>query len=259
VVNRNRRAWLSECQSNPNETTQKKPDLTISRILAWADEYHRTEGRWPIRKSGRIPLTDENWGAIHAALVKGSRGLSPGRGLPELLRIHRGVRNRLNAPPLTEERIVRLATAHFRRTGRWPTYESGPIEEVPGETWNAISNALRHGLRGLRGGTTLSDFLQSHDLQRNRLRLPTFTVKQVLAWAEAYYQRHGRWPSKSSGQIEQAPLETWEAVNGALRRGARGLPGGLSLPRFLYFHRGVPLKVAFHKVPRSPCCSRSMD
>jgi hypothetical protein len=64
------------------------------------------------------------------------------------------------------------------------------------------------------------------------------TAEQILAWAEAHYARTGRWPTAASGPLTEAPGLTWNAVQIALRRGRRGLPGGSSLARLLRRHRG---------------------
>jgi hypothetical protein len=37
-------------------------------------------------------------------------------------------------------------------------------------------------------------------------------VAQVLAWADAYHRRTGRWPGVLSGPIAGAPSERWAAV-----------------------------------------------
>jgi hypothetical protein len=58
-------------------------------------------------------------------------------------------------------------------------------------------------------------------------------VADILAWAEAHYQRVGAWPTARSGPIVGAPGETWAAVAAALRKGLRGLPGGDTLGRLL--------------------------
>jgi DNA-binding CsgD family transcriptional regulator len=42
--------------------------------------------------------------------------------------------------------------------------------------------------------------------------------------------------------VAGAPGESWRAVDQALRRGCRGLPGGGSLARMLRRARGVPLR-----------------
>ena len=64
------------------------------------------------------------------------------------------------------------------------------------------------------------------------------TAKQILAWADAYHSRHGRWPTNVSGTIPESG-DSWHAVNSALRGGWRGLPGGSSLLIHLRKHRGV--------------------
>ena len=53
---------------------------------------------------------------------------------------------------------------------------------------------------------------------------PPLRIKRILAWADAHYQRTGRWPSQTSGPIAEAPGETWLAVHTALRVGLRGQP-----------------------------------
>jgi hypothetical protein len=64
------------------------------------------------------------------------------------------------------------------------------------------------------------------------------TVELILGWADAHRARDGRWPQAGSGPVAGAPGETWEAVNRALMRGSRGLPGGSSLASLLAEHRG---------------------
>jgi hypothetical protein len=64
------------------------------------------------------------------------------------------------------------------------------------------------------------------------------TVATVLEWADAHHKRTGRWPHVRSGPVAGAPGQTWGAVNRALARGSRGLPGGSSLARLLGEKRG---------------------
>jgi hypothetical protein len=66
-----------------------------------------------------------------------------------------------------------------------------------------------------------------------------FTESQILAWADVWHARTGRWPTQRSGPIPEAPGETWIRVDDALERGLRGLAGGSSLPRLLQAHRGM--------------------
>jgi hypothetical protein len=63
------------------------------------------------------------------------------------------------APRLTERQIMIWARAYRVRTGRWPGARSGPIAGAPGETWNAVYQALYVRLRGLSGVMTLAKLL----------------------------------------------------------------------------------------------------
>jgi hypothetical protein len=216
------------------------PPLTEEQILAWADQWHQSTGTWPTRKSGTIPDSGgETWDSIEQALRKGVRGLPGGSSLAQLLAQHRGVRNRKNLPPLTEQIILQWADADFRRHGEWPTAHSGPITDAPGETWLAADMALRKGLRGLPGGSSLALLLAEHRGVRNKSALPDLTIEQILSWADAWHQRTGQWPHAESGAIPEALGETWGAVNQALKGGLRGLPGGSSLTKLLALKRGV--------------------
>jgi hypothetical protein len=135
--------------------------------------------------------------------------------------------------------ILGWADAFHERAGRWPRRESGYIPGALGEKWSAVNSALRAGLRGLPGGSSLSRLLAEYRGVRNPKGLPPYTVEQILAWADAHRERTGQWPTLLSGPILEAPGETWHAVHAALSNGKRGLPGGSSLARLLAAERGV--------------------
>lgn len=216
------------------------PNLSVPGILGWAEAFHERMGSWPNQESG--PIQDapgETWMAVDMALKRGSRGLSGSTSLAELLAIERGVRNRINLPPLTRKQILAWADAHFRRTGKWPTLHSGKIEEAPDETWAAMEAALNQGSRGLRPGRSLARLLAKHRGRRNIQDLPPLTIKKILAWADAHHARTGRWPNTKSGTVTDAPDENWRWIDHALRAGQRGLQGGTSLPQILARKRGV--------------------
>jgi hypothetical protein len=215
------------------------PPLTEERILAWADAHHARTGRWPRLDSGAISdAPGETWAAIHAALSKGSRGLPGGSSLARLLARERGVRNPKGLPPLTEEQILAWADAHRARTEKWPHTGSGPVPDAPGETWPNLEAALREGHRGLPGGTTLARLLTARRGVRNHMGAPPLTEAQILAWAEAHRARTGRWPTSKAGPVQEAPGETWSALNAALQIGSRGLPGGTTLSRLSWEGHG---------------------
>jgi hypothetical protein len=81
--------------------------------------------------------------AVKAALRNGGRGLPKGLSIPRLLAQHRGVRNRMALPRLSVRQILNWADQHHRRTGMWPSLDSGPIIETNGENWRAVDVALR--------------------------------------------------------------------------------------------------------------------
>jgi hypothetical protein len=144
------------------------PPLTVRQILSWADAFHDRTGRWPQLNSGWIGGgAKTTWSAVDTALRDGCRGLRCGSSLAELLARRRGVRIRPRPPRLTVSEILAWAQVHRQRTGRWPTQHSGSVADVPGETWNAIEQALWNGVRGLTGKTTLSRLLHE------RLGVPT--------------------------------------------------------------------------------------
>jgi hypothetical protein len=222
---------------------QAAPKLTRREILAWADAHYARTGQWPTPSSGQVrEAPDETWTAIDLALHRGTRGLTKGgSSLRKLLAKHRGVRHRGTLPHLTVAKILRWADAHHRRTGRWPAVKSGPIPASGGETWTAVDSALRVGIRGLPGGSSIAQLLEQHRNVRNVNQPPHLTLHQILAWADAHHAHTGRWPIRDSGRVREAPEETWTGIDLALRRGSRGLIlDGSSLAKLLAKYRGVP-------------------
>jgi hypothetical protein len=146
------------------ENHMRLPPLDEQQILAWADAYFASHGKWPTARSGPIPRTRENWSAVASAIKAGGRGLRQASSLAALLAKRRGARNHTCPPPLNEQQILKWANVHFKTTGRWPSHQSGPIAKSPGETWCAVDQALRKGRRGLQGGSSLARLLQKHGL-----------------------------------------------------------------------------------------------
>src|SRR5262249_26817957 len=167
------------------------------------------------------------------------RGLPAGSSLARLLAERRGVRNTHNLPPLTVEQILAWADAHHQRTSTWPTGRSGKIPESSGDKWSAVNAALQQGNRGLPGGSSLAQLLAQHRGVCNRSGLPSLSEEQILTWADLHQARNGTWPSSYAGPVADAPGERWLAIDGALSKGRRGLPGGTSLALLLAEKRGV--------------------
>jgi hypothetical protein len=219
---------------------QALPDLNEQQILVWADAYHDQKGKWPNAKSGLIEgAPDETWANVNQSLGKTLRGLPGGSSLAQLLAKHRGVRNIQNLPAFSEEVVLGWADAYHEREGRWPSHDSGAIQEAPGETWGAVDKAMTKGRRGFDVKTSLAQFLAEHRGVRNTNNLQELTVEQILAWADAHHERIAAWPIAESGPVLDAPGEKWANIDCALAQGLRGLPGGSSLAKLLAKHRGV--------------------
>ena len=134
-------------------------------------------------------------------------------------------------PQLTVEKILAWADEHYRVNGSWPHQQSGEVVGVPGQSWVAVDAALRHGRRGLIGGSSLARLLAECRGVCNPKGRPVLTVETILKWADRYYATNRSWPNASSGTVVGQRHETWARVDCALREGIRGLPGSSSLAK----------------------------
>jgi pyrroloquinoline quinone (PQQ) biosynthesis protein C len=219
----------------------QSPGLTEEQILEWGDNYHQRAGTWPTTTS--VPVAEGiqiAWSGIDNALVKGLHGLPGGSSLARLWAARRGHRNKSQLPDLTEEQILAWADNYFETTQSWPKINSGAIPGTTAANWQAVDNALRQGMRGLPGGSSLPQLLASRRGIRYVRNLPRLSEGQILAWADDHYQRTGRWPTVSAGSVLAATQENWATLSAALTVGNRGLPGGSSLAQLLSRERGVP-------------------
>jgi hypothetical protein len=200
-----------------------KPNLTEAWIRERAEAHRVRHGALPTSLSG--PVEDapaEAWVYIDHALRYGGRGLPGGSSLCEVL----GTRK----PYLTEAWIREMMEKHWRREGRWPTTKSGRVADAPDETWQGIDTALQYGYRGLPGGSSL------RKLRGCRAKIE-LSEALIIAWAVAHHEQTGHWPVQKTGPVFGVQWENWGAIDNALVKGLRGLPGGSSLSRLL-----APLK-----------------
>lgn len=65
---------------------------------------------------------------------------------------------------------------------------------------------------------------------------PQLTEELIVTWACEHATLTGAIPTKRSGRLLNVSGETWAAIDVALRRGARGLSGGITLSRLLASH-----------------------
>jgi hypothetical protein len=142
--------------------------------------------------------------------------------------------------PLRVSAILEWADVHHQRTGKWPEVLSGRIADSPtDDTWNAVHQALKKGLRGMPGNETLAHFLYRHRGVAKVRYASELRIEDILKWADAHFARTGTWPISRSGMIANSGGERWSGVHSALENGHRGLPGGDSLARLLSRYRGV--------------------
>lgn len=223
--------------------------LDEETIFRWAQAHHERTGKWPTSKGGSIEeAPGETWSAVAAALRDGRRGLPGGSTLAEVLADHGVTGSKAGRPASTlrPAEIMAWADSFFATHGHWPYPGSGAVRESPKTTWNAIDSALRTGGRGLKGNSSLARFLKEHGgvagggKGRSYRTHPTrlLDMEQIMAWAREHRERTGEWPKIQSGQILSAGI-TWQAVDTALKKGHRGLPGGSSLVKLFGDRRKV--------------------
>jgi hypothetical protein len=213
--------------------------LSPETVLAWADAHFATWGQWPRAGTGPVAAAPYRitWSMVNYDLRKGKRGL-PGRSsLSQFLHEHgreqRFRPGRRSGRASGLEQILAWADAHHAATGWWPSSACGRSPADPnGVNWTSLAVAVQAGRCGFPKGTALWRVLAEHDRTARRL----LSVDQILAWADAHHAASGGWPISTSGRIAGTVDESWNRVDVALRRGARGLRWGSSLSRLLDEH-----------------------
>ena len=209
------------------------PELTGQQILKWADAFHKRRKRWPGRDSGIV--TDEpslTWGTIDRYIKRGVVRHKSAKTLSDLLSKARDVWDARGKPELSDQLILKWVQDHRRITGQWPVTSSGRVKTAANESWIALDMALRNGVRGLKGGTTLLKLVTKHRHRIGDPDIAPISEAQIRRWAAAYRRRTGRNPTRKSGKVAGANL-TWGAIDAMLARGKRGLKGGRSLANLL--------------------------
>ena len=188
------------------------PLLTEEEILGWADAHHANETLARRQFGSSVRCAEEIWSHLNTALERGHRGLPGGTTIARLLFERRGIRSSKHLPPLKFSEILGWADAFHARTGRWPTVDSGAINEAPGENWHAVHFALQCGTRDLPRGWSLPRLFARERGVHSKAHRPRLTLPEILRWADGHHERHGAWPISRSGLIPEAPGETWNCV-----------------------------------------------
>jgi len=147
------------------------PHLTVEQITSWAEAHFAANGEFPTASSGVVgSRKDETWRGIDTALRRGLRGLPGGDSLPGLLKRQGKHRKVYTRPKLSIGEVLAWADDHYALTGKWPTRTSGIIPGSPAVAWSSVDRALRHGLRSLPGGGSLSKLLTERRGYKSRER-----------------------------------------------------------------------------------------
>ncbi len=129
-----------------------------------------------------------------------------------------------------------------RRYLRWIGRQLGFRRPADWYRIRAEDLIFRHGNRLVqlypsRFYDLMGEFLPQLDWDCAAPRRP-LSVQQVLAWADAHYRKHGKWPTSTSGTVP-GTVRTWLAIDKNLKDGKCGLPAAGSLARLLEKQRGV--------------------
>jgi superfamily II DNA or RNA helicase len=155
-------ALLREHGRNAESNRALRLKLTKEKILELLRDYHERTGEWPgeLTKDPELEKTGLNWRKVDRALREGARGLPGSSSIAKLLAAELGVRNGNRPGKLRESQIRAWALAYKKKTGEWPSRDSGDVDGAPGEKWANIHQALRTGKRGLQSGMTLKQFIE---------------------------------------------------------------------------------------------------
>ena len=197
-----------------------KKNLSIQLIISWAKHHYQETNSWPTYESGVVLAEpSENWGAIRSNLVAGGRGLPSGLSIEKVLTNELGIVGVRSGKNLTEELVIRLAKAHFELTEVYPHEKSTWILDGS-DSWAAISAALREGLRGLPGGTSLAQLLDKAGLKANSADRSYPSLMEIIKAAEEFKElNNGNLPSRESGVFPNYLDLTWGKIDAGLKRG----------------------------------------
>ena len=205
--------------------------IRIEQILEWADAHYAKHGKWPVSSLGGIPGTGQTWVSIDSCLRYGCRGLPGGNSWRGCLR------NTVVSVP-DKGRVYPMSRFWRGPTRTLPLRENGLLNhpdrsQVRGRLGVPSPLPWRGPVAGYDEGTHWRDCWRSGAVCGTTSAFRNWLSSGYLAWAEAHHKATGRWPACRSGPIAQSSAETWMAIEQALRKGSRGLPGGSSLAKLL--------------------------
>lgn len=136
-----------------------KSRLSTAKLEQRISAHFKLTCSWPSARSGSVIGGEEGdtWSGYNQCLRLGYRGFKKGSSLASFLEERFGVINQKRRPQLTIEFIKTRMTEYFIKTGRYPHAALKCVDGGhKGDTWGAYDAALRHGARGLPGGSSLT-------------------------------------------------------------------------------------------------------
>ncbi|MBN8521251.1 MAG: hypothetical protein J0L77_05060 [Alphaproteobacteria bacterium] len=227
-------------------------DFDLGTIRETILKTRQQTGRWPTQKSGLVKHGPYANGritflALGKALSVGSRGLTGGSSLPQECEYvsNQFKLNYVNVLKQSNYDLNKIRETIFetrRQTGKWPSMERGLVKYGPyadGKTkFHALNAALKNGLRGLPGGSSIADQCSIVSEQFgldyfNIFKQPNYDLEKIREILLKARMETGRWPTRSSGLVQYEPYADgktkYATFDAALRKGRRGLSGRSSL------------------------------
>jgi hypothetical protein len=151
---------------------------------------------------------------------------------------------------LTEEKIIGFVKSFYKVHGRYPAAHTKENDGLPeGYTWITIDSALTHCSQGITAKSSIAKLISKHLGVRYKGDLPDFSEEKIVEWAKKYFLVHNKYPSIRTKPSDWLPEgETWIALDIALKRGTRGLPGGSSVAKLFEKYFGIRNKTNIPKI-----------
>ena len=154
--------------------------ISEAQVMLWTKLYHEKTEEWPKQVSKDVWQKDEagqwqimpglNWSQIHLWFNQGLRGFPGGYTLSDL-RQKNGLCDPYEFGQVSENKIISWMRQFEEKTGKWPKQsdkevwekdEEGKWRAIPRLNWSALELWLRQGMRGLPGGSTVSQLRKRH-------------------------------------------------------------------------------------------------
>jgi hypothetical protein len=125
------------------------------------------------------------------------------------------------AAPVSLQQVHDAMQTFVLEQERWPDRHDGAIPTLEG-SWLAIDEALRVGVRGLPGGSSLAKERVALTGARRRQSLTEENVKAAIL---AHHRATGAWPNDSTKGVIPGVGYTWSYVRAFIRNSGHGFHG----------------------------------